>query len=649
MQFKPVFHKKILTKQLIISFAVIFGLMLVYSFLRLGFYINNINFFSGNSSGEIFNAFVNGLRFDIAAIFIINLPVLFLYNFPYAPVQKKWYQVIVIALFLIINLTALFTNIADYGYFETTQRRLMYEPYTMFGDIARLIPASIGFHYVLFIIFIAGAFVFVYTFLKLIRRLDKDIALNRKLFIEITSLLLIAFITVTAIRGGFQLKPLRQANAFTSSSQALGYLTLNTTYNVVRSYFQPLLPDISRIPKSEADKYILEMLKDDNETIIDTQFVFMRKKYFPGQPRKLNVVIFIMESWSAKYSGSITGNKTYTPFFDSVSSHGLLFTNFFANGQRSIEAIPSILTSVPSIYNFSLIGSIAEINRFRGLGSILKEEGYITSFHHGASIGSMGFDGFSKIAGFTNYYGKEDFLDLPPSAFDGAWGIFDEPFFLETEKIISSYQEPFCSVIFSLSSHEPYKIPDDRLPLFEQFKDETEFERSLRYSDFCLQQFFEKASSKSWFANTLFVITADHTLYYTRDNFYSCFHTPLLLYTPSEIITPGKNSMVTSHTGILPTILDVLQIPAVHSSMGISVFSPKSERYCFEKYGNDYCIIDSQYVLMNDLEHPPKLYLYKTDQSLKNNIAEKLPGDSFGFEHKAFIIHRGCNKRYCKR
>jgi phosphoglycerol transferase MdoB-like AlkP superfamily enzyme len=625
MQFKPVFRKKTLTKQLIISFAVIFCLMLVYSLLRLGFCLSNMSFFSGTSSRDIFFPFINGLRFDLAAVFITNAPILLLYNFPYAPVERKWYKIILLILFFFINLTALITNIGDYGYFAATQRRLMYEPYTMFPDIMRMIPSAIGFHYDLLLIFIIGAVVFIYIFTNLGRRLDRKIALKRAPAKEILNFFLIVLISIVAIRGGFQLKPLRQANAFTSDSQALGYLTLNTTYNVVRSMFQPLLPDISLMPKNEAAKYVLEMIKDDNETLLDSQFIFMREKHFNTKPQKLNVVIFIMESWSAKYSGAITNSKSCMPFFDSLASHGMLFTNFFANGQRSIEAIPSILTSVPSIYNASIIGSIAEMDRFRGLGSILNEQGYTTSFHHGASVGSMGFDGFSKIAGFTNYYGKEDFPNLPSQTFDGAWGIFDEPFFMETERIINSYKEPFCSVTFSLSSHDPYKIPDDRLTLFEQYKDETDFERSIRYSDNCLGKFFQKASSEPWFNNTLFIITADHTLYSTRDNFYSCFHVPMLLFTPSGLIPAAKIDVNISHADIVPTLLDILKIPAVHSSMGLSAFSPKKERYCFEKYGNDYCIIGSELVLLNDLENPPKLFNYRTDPSLKNNLASQRP------------------------
>ncbi len=134
-------------------------------------------------------------------------------------------------------------------------------------------------------------------------------------------------------------------------------------------------------------------------------------------------------------------------------------------------------------------------------------------------------------------------------------------------------------------------------------------------------QFFKTASQKPWFSRTLFIITGDHTLFNSRDNFYSTFHIPLLLYTPSGKIIPSRKSTVASHIDILLTVLDILKIPAVHSSMGKSVFS-ESEHYCFEKYGNDYCIISNDYVLLNNLNTEPRLYNYKTDPSLKKDLAD---------------------------
>ncbi len=348
--------------------------------------LNKQRFFSGTPAGEIRLSFLLGLRFDIAALFIINIPVLFLYNFPCAPAEKKWYKAIILVLFLFINIVFIAFNIADFGYFAAVQRRLMYEPYTVPADILRMVPSEIGYHYYLFIVLLISIVLFIYSFIKLYSRLERSISFNRKLYIEVLSFVILALVSVTAIRGGFQMKPLRQANAFITDSRSLGYLTLNTTYNVVLSAFEDVLPDIDVMQNDVAEKIVMEMVLDKNEIPVDTNYVFMRRKTFYEEPDKLNVIIFIMESWSAKFSGAITGGKSFTPFFDSLASQGMLFTNFFATGQRSIEAIPSILTSVPSLYNTSIINSTAEMNSYRGLGSILRENGYTTSFHHGASV-----------------------------------------------------------------------------------------------------------------------------------------------------------------------------------------------------------------------------------------------------------------------
>ena len=203
-----------------------------------------------------------------------------------------------------------------------------------------------------------------------------------------------------------------------------------------------------------------------------------------------------MESWSAPLCGSITGKKSFTPFFDSLAANGMLFTNFFASGQRSIEAVPAILASVPAIYDVSIIGSVSESYKFRGLGSILSENGDTLSSTTGRQPAQWDLYAFSKIAGFTNYYGKESISISGDTVKDGAWGIYDEPFFLETEKTMSTFTEPFCSVIFSLSSHDPYTIPQNRQYLFEKYKDESDFDISVRYSDLSLESFFKAAEKQ---------------------------------------------------------------------------------------------------------------------------------------------------------
>jgi len=157
------------------------------------------------------------------------------------------------------------------------------------------------------------------------------------------------------------------------------------------------------------------------------------------------------------------------------------------------------------------------------MGSVLKDYGYTTAFHHGAETGSMGFNGFSRIAGFDKYFGMEDFGSSDGKDYDGVWGIYDEPFFLKSVSDLNRLGEPFCSVIFSLSSHDPFKIPEDRIDILKPYKDESESEQSVRYSDYSLRKFFEEASRQNWYNSTIFLITADHTFYISRFDLYSSF------------------------------------------------------------------------------------------------------------------------------
>jgi phosphoglycerol transferase MdoB-like AlkP superfamily enzyme len=599
-------------------------MLVVYTLLRAGFLIANLSFFTNVTATEIALCFLYGVKYDISALLIINAPVILLYLVPVNITKFRWYRQVVFILFSIINLAAIFVNLADYRYFPTIERRLLYEPYTMFPDISRMLPGLVVHHYMLFLIFIASSAAFIYVVIRVNRMAILKKEFTRRLIPRIAVFIVTGFFVILGIRGGFQLKPLRTANAFTSGKINLGYLTLNTTYTVMSSYFQPLLPEMTLLPENESKKIVRDLLCAEDEQMLDTAFAFLRVKKTAGEFKKNNVVIFIMESWSASHIGSITGGKTLTPFFDSLSSAGVLFTNFYASGQRSIEGIPSILASLPAVYSHSIIGSISEVYRFRGLGSILSEQGYSTSFHHGGSTGTMGFDAFSRIAGFKNYYGRESYPGLADSLTDGSWGICDEPFFLETGKVLNSTKEPFCAAIFSLSSHDPYTIPKFREPMFEQFKDEAENERAIRYSDFSLRQFFAEASKSTWFQNTTFVITADHTEFAARNNFYTTFHVPLLIYSPA-ILGPGKVDKTASHTDILPAILDLLNIPAVHSSMGFSALNSSRERYAFVKYASFYGIISNNYVLLNDLEHTPALYEIKTDPSLTKEISAQNP------------------------
>jgi phosphoglycerol transferase MdoB-like AlkP superfamily enzyme len=620
--------KYLIPKQLKLSLAGFAFLLLCYELLRLGFLIANRQYFSGVPAGQVLWAFVYGLRFDLSALLMLNAVILLLYNLPGNPARFRWYSSLLLFLFFAANLAAVTVNLADYGYYGFTQRRLMFELFAMPGEILEMLPGLLSGYWHLFLLLASAMALFVYAGLRLFKTLDEKIPYKFNIFTEPLSLILIAGLAVLGIRGGLQSKPIRQNHAFFCQSRAAGYLALNSTFTVLRSLSQPRLSEYQFMPRDSAQALIEEMVRDSNEAMPDREYPFLRQRTATGPERRLNLVIFIMESWSAGQVGPAPGRESATPFFDSLARQGMLFTNFMANSQRSLEAVPAILTSIPAFYNqYSFINSQAEMNRVLGLGHILLKRGYTTSFHHGAKTGSMGFDAYARTAGFLKYFGKEDFPGLADSVQDGTWGVYDEEFFGHALSRMNGFNQPFASVIFSLSPHDPLTIPEYRESLFGQYKEKDRFRKTLRYSDYSLKTFFEKARGTDWLKNTVFVITGDHPYHSMREDFASVFRVPLLIYCPG-LLGPDVRTGIASQVDVMPTILSIMNLSTVHASMGGSLMSVTKGRYAILRHGSEFAILDDRLALTSDLEKVTGLYDYRNDPGFKNNLKDQKPEET---------------------
>ena len=618
----------IIPKPLLISVAGLVYLLFCYELLRLGFLIANRQYFAGVPAGQVLWAFVYGLRFDLSALLMLNGVILLLYNLPGFPGRFQWYSKIMLALFWLVNIPGFIVNLTDYGYYGFTQRRLMFELFAMPRETMDMVPSLVRGYWPLFLLLALLTGLFIYSSLKLFSRLDKKTPYKFNLFTELLNIVLIIGLAVLGIRGGLQSKPIRQNHAFFSENRAAGYLALNSTFTVLRSLSQPRLAAYQFMPRERAQNLVEAMLRDPNETMSDREYPFLRHKQFPVPEKRLNLVIFIMESWSAGQIGATSGAPSATPFFDSLAGQGMLFNNFMANSQRSLEAVPAILTSIPAFYNnHSFIGSRAEMNRVMGLGQILLKRGYITSFHHGAKVGSMGFDAYARTAGFLKYYGREDFPGLADSLQDGTWGVYDEEFFLHALSKMNGFNTPFASVIFSLSPHDPLKIPSYREALFAEYKDDDKFRRALRYSDHSLRIFFERARKEGWYENTAFIITGDHPYHSMRNSFASIFQVPLLIYCPGRV-KPEVRAGIGSQVDILPTVLDLFSLSNTHASMGSSLLSGKREHYAVVRHGAEFAVFDNEMALISDLEKVNGLYDYRNDWAFKADLQTARPEEA---------------------
>ena len=594
--------------------------LLLFSLCRLLFYLFNYTYFSDISILELLKIFLAGLRFDIAALVIVNSIFILFTLFPFINKGNRIYQNILKLLFVITNSIALLANCIDFLYFKFTLKRTTAELFFIRDDVGNLLPQYLRDYWYIALIWLMLTFLLFRLYPK-----TKLIAVPssiKKYVIEILIFICVSGLAVIAGRGGVQLKPLRIIAAAEYTSSRNIPLVINTPFSIIKSLNSTYITNYNFYTQHE-----LEKLSSFTHTA------------HTGEMKKENVVIIILESFSREYIGSLNNGKGYTPFLDSLMQHSLVFENGYANARKSIDGIPAVIAGIPSLMENPYLTSVYGSNQISGLGNLLKNKGYATSFFHGGSNGTMGFDVFTKIAGFDTYYGRKEYNN--DKDFDGNWGIYDEPFFQYFANELNKNTSPFCAAIFSLSSHHPYSIPEKYKNKFP--KGTLEIHESIGYADYSLRKFFATASHMPWFKNTLFVITADHTslsaspYYQTKSGAYAI---PIIFYKADESIK-GNSKITAQQIDILPSVLDELNFNENYFAYGNSLFDSTSQHFAINYINEVYQTISENHSLLFDGEKVVGYYDLQKDSLLTTNlINENAPAQKQQEQQlKAFIQH----------
>ncbi|MEP6845162.1 MAG: LTA synthase family protein, partial [Panacibacter sp.] len=359
--------------------------------------------------------------------------------------------------------------------------------------------------------------------------------------------------------------------------------------------------------------------------------------------KKENVVIILLESFSKESLGGYNKDldsgeyKGYTPFLDSLMQVSKICWNSFANGSKSIDALPSALAGIPNGPDPFVLTPYSSDSIY-GLPDILKNEGYNTSFFHGAPNGSMGFSALVKMLGIEHYYGKNEYNH--DEDFDGTWGIWDEPFFQYFAHTLSTFKQPFFSTIFSVSSHEPFKVPKEYEGKFK--KGPIPVLECISYTDMALRKFFETASKTDWFNHTLFVISADHSTLAFHPEYQTAWgdvSIPIIFYHPGDSTLRETDSLaVTQQIDIMPGVLSYLHYDKPYFSYGENFFDSKRLNFSVS-YNGGYRWIENDHLLFFDGIKSKGLYNYRADRLFKNNLIDSGPAMAANMEKhlKAFI------------
>ncbi|MBK8709228.1 MAG: sulfatase-like hydrolase/transferase [Flavobacteriales bacterium] len=539
--------------------------------------------------------FAGGVRFDASAIAWINIPwVLWVLI---QPRPHGWWARVQFGLFLVTNAFALFFGLVDIGYFPFSLKRStadFLKILTMGGDTVDLAPTFARDYWRLVLFYVAGVALLAWAYHRIGQLQHR--APKKRAWQVGWRLIAIALIAL-ATRGGTQLIPLQPMDAAKYGGASYLPVVLNTPFTMLLSLGKPTLEERNYMPKDEAARRwpVLQRIH-----FVPPPPDQAPMPLFKDQQHKPNVVLIILESFSALYSQELAGGDGYMPFLDSLMRQGLNFTNAYANGRRSIDGIPAILASMPQWMSEAFITSPYASLPFTSMANLLAAEGYHTSFYHGGRNGTMGFDGFANSAGFARYMGLNEY-PTRDTDFDGHWGIRDHPFLQFHAQELAKEPQPFFSTVFTLSSHHPYELPEEDA---EHFAGGTQpIHPTLRYTDDALRAFFTTARTMSWFENTLFVITADHTADLERTgsqgNKPIDYWVPLLYYSPKptvdweertwdrqfEGITPKRTDRVTQHIDILPTVMHLIGYDKAFFSYGHDALGPDKARAIWSNNG----------------------------------------------------------------
>ncbi|MBK7661413.1 MAG: LTA synthase family protein [Betaproteobacteria bacterium] len=271
--------------------------------------------------------------------------------------------------------------------------------------------------------------------------------------------------------------------------------------------------------------------------------------------RPRNVVLVSVESLSAEFLGVYGSGKGLTPNLDRLANEGLRFDRFFATGTRTVRGLEALSLGVPPVPGQSIVRR-PDNEHLATVGEFLEQQGFHVSFVYG------GYGYFDNMNAYFrgNDYEIVDRSDFPKDSvvFENVWGVADEVLFANAESVFDragAKGKPFFAHIMTTSNHRPFTYPDGRIDI----PSPGGREGGVKYTDHAIGKFIERSRGKPWFAETLFILTADHCASVAGKSRLPVgrYRIPLILYGPG-IVPPGVNTRLVSQIDVPPTILDLL-------------------------------------------------------------------------------------------
>lgn len=562
-------------------FTRFFLFWILFFFLeRLLFLVYFSDRLSNIGIGEIANTFLYALRLDASMIaylsvipLIFYLVLLFLPRYKFPEIIGKYYVLFFVFIFSIIS-------VFNLNLYREWGSKINFRALDLaFNSTKEAIASGSSSPILLSLSVLIGiSFASVFFAKKTIDFKIKDHV--EPLWKKAGTAFMMLALLFLAIRGGWQLSPINQSMAYFSNETVLNHAAVNTEWNLIHDILNNKYGKdnpYKYYPEEEAKKIVAELYKKPNG-----------EKVKVLNSERPNVVIIIMESFTAELVGSLGGEKGVTPNFDKLSAEGILFENIYAAAGRTDKGVTATLSAFPSQAIRSIMKQNSKQEKLPGIAQEFKSNAYATSFYYG------GESEFFNMKSYVLSHGYQTLIDnysFEKKDMNSKWGAYDEKVFSKQLADMDNVKQPFFSTILTLTNHEPFDLPVEKRFKGEQVEDK--FRSTSFYADSCLGAYLSSAKKKPWYKNTLFVVIADHS-HRLPDNLTEFdpkrYRIPLLFF-GDVIKTEFKGHRINkfgNQTDLAASLLNQLNMPSNRYLWSKDLFNPGTPGFAFFNWDNGF-------------------------------------------------------------
>lgn len=586
-----------------------------------------------------------GLRMDIILLSYISfLPTLLLSVLPDNYLQKirRFFSFYFLTFLFIL----FFLELASFDFineYDTRPNKLFIDyliyPKEVVGTLIKSYMASMVFSF-----FVLGAALYFGIKKSAHWFSPKFVAYRTKLLL----FPLVAFLLFFGARSSLVSKrPINASNAIFSTDQLTNNLGLNSMYTVAFAIYSLKNEGNSakmygKMDANEAIGRVKKYMNVPESNFTDAALPLMHlQKSDTTLAKPYNVVVFLQESLGAEYVGSL-GGLPLTPEFDKLTKEGLLFTNLYCTGTRSVRGIEAVVTGFLPSPSESVVKLSNSQTGFYTLAENLREKGYETSFIYGGMANFDNMAAFFNGNGFSKIIDEKDY-DSSKTAFKGTWGYSDEDLAVKANSYFKSMgNKPFFSLMFSTSNHEPFEFPDGRIKLYDKKKNTVN--NAMKYADFSIGKFFEMAKKEPYFKHTIFLVIADHNTRTYGKNLVPInkFHIPALLIGPN---VPKNKSYekLCSQIDIAPTVLNFIGMDINNPMPGRNLMQLADNvpgRAIMQFHDNNAFRIENQVVILQPNKEPLQFEMKNDTVLVPTRLNKEMAKDALAHITTASYLYK---------